>query len=494
MDNINTEKRNMISDTGIYLIAKLLEGIIGIITISSYTYYFSTLAYGQYIKLNTTIQIVSAFSTMWLSQSMYRFYKKYKDENKQEDFYTTSFVIWFVINFAISISCLVSIFYLYSIGFYDFSPLILVMATLSFVFYNTQTILTTTLASSRNTKFNLFLSCFSAIGKLLAIILLVKNFGNNVILIFISNSLIDMTVCILAVIRLKIVSFIKLKKFSKEIFQDFFAYGTPFIGSLLTTTLINNSDRYIIDKEYIAIYVTNYSVVSTLFTMINTGVSRGSVPTIYNIYSRGETEEAYNLVGKMVKYYLIIIVPLIFGILVVSKQVSALLFEAEYVEAHSVMFFVGMALMFSFLTECSNKAFELSKNTKKIFTYSLIGGLTNFILNLIFVPKYGYMVAAYTTLFGYLIYFILSKRASIKTIKWNLGYKFYVKLIGASALMCLLVQILKINFGTSLINMIIYIIIAVVFYFAVSYFDGLLKYEINSVIKILNNYRKRGNK
>ncbi len=494
MNNLNNEKKRMVSDTGIYLIAKFLEGIIGIITISSYTYYFSVLAYGQYSLLNTTIQIVSAFSTMWLSQSMYRFYKSYKDENKLDEFYSTSFIIWFAINFIISASAIASIFYLYKISFYNFSPTILVLATLSFVFFNTQTILTTTLASSQNTKFNLFLSCFSAIGKLGMITMLVTNFGDNVALIFVSNALIDMTVSILAFCKLKVYSYLKFKKYSKEIFHTFFAYGTPFIGSLLTTTLINNSDRFIIDINYLAIYTTNYSIVSTLFTMINTGVSRGSVPTIYSIYSRGEKEEAYNLVGKMVKYYLIVIVPLVFGIFAVSKQVSALLFAPEYVEAHGVMVFVGLALMFSFLTECSNKAFELSKNTKKIFTYSLIGGLTNFILNLIFVPKYGYMVAAYTTLLGFVVYFILSKSQSIKTIQWNLGYKFYVKLIGASALMCLIVELLKINFGTSLINMIIYIIIAIVFYFAVSYFDGLLKYEIDSVIKIVNNYRKRGNK
>ncbi len=493
MEKINSEKKNMISDTGIYLVAKFMEGIIGIITLSSYTYYFSQVAYGRYITINTTIQIVSAFSTVWLSQSMYRFYKSYQEQKKLDEFYTTSFIIWFVINFVISTSTLSCIFYLYRVNSYNFSPYILMIATMSFVFYNTQTILTTTLASSRKTKFNLFLSCFSAFGKLLSITLLVYLFENSIILIFLSNSIIDGTVSLLAFFRLKIFSHIKLKKFSKEIFSSFFAYGTPFIGSILTTTLINNSDRYIIDISYVAIYVTNYSVVSTLFTMINTGVSRGSVPTIYSVFSRGEKEEAYSLVGQLVKYYLIIIVPLVFGILAISKQLSTFLFAPEYSQAHRVMFFVGVALTFSFLTECSNKAFELNKNTKYIFIFSLIGGLTNLILNLIFVPRYGYMVASYTTCIGFIVYFCLSKINSTKIIKWNLGARFYLKVIITSFAMFGIVEILKISFGTSLINMIIYIIIAIAFYFGVSYFNGLLKNEINSIIKLLNNYKKRGN-
>ncbi len=492
MEKINSEKKNMISDTALYLVAKVLEGIIGIVTLSSYTYYFSQVAYGRYITINTTIQIVSAFSTVWLSQSMYRFYKSYQEQKKLDEFYTTSFVIWFVINSIISVSTLSSVFYLYSTNSFNFSPLVLVFATMSFVFYNTQSLLTTTLASSRKTKFNLFLSCFSAFGKLLSITLLVYFFENSIILIFISNSLIDGTVSLLAFCRLKIFSHIKFKKFSKEIFSSFFAYGMPFIGSTLTTTLINNSDRYIIDISYVAIYVTNYSVVSTLFTMINTGVSRGTVPTIYSVFSRGEEEKAYSLVGQLVKYYLIIIVPLVFGILAISKQLSTFLFAPEYAEAHRVMFFVGVALTFSFLTECSNKAFELHKNTKYIFIFSLIGGLTNLILNLIFVPKYGYMVAAYTTCIGFMVYFSLSKINSVKIIQWNLGLKFYVTVISTAFLMFSIVEILKISFGTSLINMIIYIIIAVIFYFGVSYFDGLLKSEIDSIIKLLKNYKKRG--
>lgn len=493
MNTINKEHKNMMSDTFVYLIAKFLEGIIGIVTISSYTYYFNEVAYGQYITINTTIQIVSAFATVWLSQSMYRFYKKYQDEDRMNEFYSTSFVIWFVINLVISASTLVLIFSLHRLGIYDISPFILVIATLSFVFYNTQTILTTTLASSRKTKFNLFISCFSAFGKLISITLLVMNFENSIVLIFISNSLIDMSVSILATIRLKIFSFVKLKSFSKDILQDFLAYGTPFIGSILTTTLINNSDRYIMDIEYVAIYVTNYSIVSTLFTMINTGISRGTVPTIYNVHTRGDVDEAYSLVSKLVKYYLTIIVPLVFGILVVSEQLSALLFPPTYKEAHMVMFFVGLALTFSFLTECSNKAFELNKNTKNIFKYSLIGGLSNLILNLILIPRFGYMVAGYTTLLGFVIYFLLSKYHSVKYIKWNLGKAFYIKVIGTSILMAMIVEVLKLSFGTSFVNMIVYIVIAVVFYFGVSYANGLLKVEIDSILKIINDkYKKRG--
>ncbi len=487
MDNINNEKKNMVSDTFIYLIAKFLEGIIGIVTISKYTHYFSEVAYGRYITINTTIQIVSAFAITWLSQSMYRFFKGYKDENRLEEFYSTSFFTWLVINTIISIVTLVTIFTLLFNGFLDFSPIILILATLAFVFFNTQTILTTTLASNRNTKFNLLLSCFSATGKLISITVLVSLFENSIVLIFISNILIDATVSILACRRLRVFSFIKLKKFSKEIFADFFRYGTPFIGSILTTTLINNSDRYIIDIEFVAIYVTNYSVVSTLFTMINTGVSRGSVPTIYNVFTRGDHDEAYSLVSKLVKYYLCIIVPLIFGVLVVSKQLSGLLFAPSYQEAHMVMFFVSIALTFSFLTECSNKAFELNRKTKNIFIYSLIGGVANFVLNLLLVPKFGYMVAAYTTCLGFMIYFTLSKINSRKYYKWNLGIGFYLKVIFTSLAMAIVVQLLKIKFGTELLNMIIYIIIAVVFYFTISYANGLLRDEIKSVLKIIKN-------
>ena len=47
---------------------------------------------------------------------------------------------------------------------------------------------------------------------------------------------------------------------------------------------------------------------------------------------------------------------------------------------------------------------------------TIIAAATNMVLNLTFIPKYGYIAAAYTTLFSYIIYFLLhmyiSKRLS----------------------------------------------------------------------------------
>ncbi len=58
--------------------------------------------------------------------------------------------------------------------------------------------------------------------------------------------------------------------------------------------------------------------------------------------------------------------------------------------------------------------------------------------------------------------------------------------------MFMLVEFLKINFGTTLINMVIYIIVAVIFYFTTLYLNGLLKNELNEVIKIIKKIKKRG--
>ncbi|MFV0440825.1 MAG: lipopolysaccharide biosynthesis protein [Lachnospirales bacterium] len=489
MENLDTSKKHMFSDTIIYLIAKLIEGVVGIFIVSRYTYYFSEIAYGRYITLNTTIQIVAAFSMLWLSQSMYRFFKEYEEKNKLTQFYTTSFFIWLGVNLIVSSLALTLLIVVNANSTLPLNFEVYIWAIIAFIAYNTQTTLTTTLASSRKTKFNLILSMCSAFGKFFLVILLVYVYEANVVVIFITNATIDTFVSVLAFLRLKIYKYIKIRSLSQRVFKRFIVYGTPFLGSILTTTLINNSDRYIISVEDVAIYVTNYSLVSTLYTMLNTGISRGSVPTIYNVYTKGNKDEAYSLVSQLVKYYLILIVPLNFGIALISKELSTLLFAPSYKEAHFVMVFVSIALTFSFLTECSNKVFELKGETKYIFRYSLIGGLLNFVLNLLFIPKYGYVVACFTTVIGYLTYFLLSKRKSMEYNKWSLGKSFYIKVFGISTLMFIFVSILKTFLGSSLISTIFYVVVAIVFYIVFAYYTGLIKEEVNTV---LNALRKKG--
>ena len=50
---------------------------------------------------------------------------------------------------------------------------------------------------------------------------------------------------------------------------------------------------------------------------------------------------------------------------------------------------------------------QYKKKTVGMAIASVTAALINYALNALFIPKYGYIAAAYTTLFGYLVLFII---------------------------------------------------------------------------------------
>jgi O-antigen/teichoic acid export membrane protein len=64
-----------------------------------------------------------------------------------------------------------------------------------------------------------------------------------------------------------------------------------------------------------------------------------------------------------------------------------------------------MGYVFSDIAEIYNFFLYYSKKVKLFYISFLTTAIVNFILNLILIPKYGYQVAAYTTLTSYIVLF-----------------------------------------------------------------------------------------
>ncbi len=479
----------MAKDTIIYMLAKGTEGIFGIVTISLYTYYFVESDYGRYAVLNTTSQILSMLCIQWLLQSGMRYINDYDVKGKLDAFYSTTFWAWLTTNALFSLVFTILIIGLSALfrnsGFFSDYPVSLMFLMIGvFISYNTSQLLTALLAARRKVKLNLILSMLSIIGRLLALILMVALFGSRIEWIFVSNIIFDAVISIVAVIRLNMIKYISYKNKSKETLKEFFSYGFPLIGNLITTTTLNNSDKYIIQgylgNAEVGIYSPNYTLVSTSFTMISTAVMRGSYPTILRTHSEGKKELTEKLISKAVRNYLLISVPAVTGVWAMAESMTVL-FQESFRSGYKVMFWVALGMLFLGLTEYSNKIWELNSNTKMIFKNSLIGGIVNVVLNLLLIKGYGYIVAAYSTFAGFFVYFLLSKYKSRKYFKWSLGLKTYASILGSSVIMALVLRLLQTYYPPDKVLVFAYIALGALIYVALIVVSGEVKEEINTI-------------
>lgn len=500
MSEHSMKKGTMAKDTIVYMLAKGIEGVVGILTLSAFSHLYLPEQMGQYSNVNIAVTTIGMFAIQWLVQSVLRYINKYDLENEQEKFYTTVFLAWLRANL---ITILVSSFIiiLFKTIFSDilfvkrfisvYNTKILFLGVLTFVTYNTAQLVIAMLAAIRKTKLNLFISAFSVTGKLILTVFLANLFGRNIEWIFVSYCVFDGITSIIGILKLKVYKYVNPKNNSNDILKILKAYGVPLMGNLITTSILNKSDIYIITgylgESAAGIYQTNYSIVASAFTMLSAAIMRGSYPTIVRTWSEGKKELSEKLISEAVRFFLLVSIPAVIGITVLSKTIATVLFESKYVEGNNIMGCVALGMMFLGITEYSIKPWELNARTKSIFYRSLIGGIVNIIINLIFIPVFGYKVAAVSTFFGFLVYFSLAKIGTRNYMKWHLKIAVYFRIVLCSAIMAVFIIFIKSILGMTLFSLML-MVFGGMFIYAVSlYLTGEIKGEINFILTKFKN-------
>lgn len=175
--------------------------------------------------------------------------------------------------------------------------------------------------------------------------------------------------------------------------------------------ILNISDRYIIrlftSESELGIYIPNYGIASAAFTMLTYGLSKGFYPNLLEVWrtERDNLPKVSAMLSAGIKNYVFLALPAALGMILLSQEINSHLIAKSYASGYSVIGIVALGMFFLGLAEYSNKEWELLKDTKPIFWNSLIVALLNLILNFIFIPKYGFVGAAYTTAFSFLFIF-----------------------------------------------------------------------------------------
>jgi len=199
----------------------------------------------------------------------------------------------------------------------------------------------------------------------------------------------------------------KGKCFSNKKFWKYaLAFNIPLIPHYLSGILLASSDRIMIQKlinfETAGIYGIAYQL-SLVVQGVFTGINSALIPYTYKNLSKNEKEPIRNYVNIMlvVVFFVCVLVSL-FG-----PEIIMILATKDYYSAMYVIPPVVLGLYFSFVASLFGNIEFYFKKTKFVTFATCVGAIINIILNLIFIPKYGFISAGYTTLIGYFVIMIL---------------------------------------------------------------------------------------
>ena len=198
----------------------------------------------------------------------------------------------------------------------------------------------------------------------------------------------------------------------------------PMIPHVLAHLILGQSDRVLIDRyigsDAVGIYSFAYSI-GLISQVLLGSLNNAWVPWFYKKMDENDKETIIKVSQKYIAVFSFSIIALIY----ISPELIKIMGPVNYWEASTIIPIVILAYFFQFLyTLLVNIQFYLKKNYF-IPVGTIVAAILNIGLNIYFIPLYGYMAAAYTTLVSYIVLFLMHYFITNHIFKSNV-YKFYL--------------------------------------------------------------------
>ena len=235
--------------------------------------------------------------------------------------------------------------------------------------------------------------------------------------------------------------------FNKEYYWFSLKYSIPVIPHGLSQVVLASSDKIMIENYLGKTEAGLYSFGSNVAGIVR--VTTLSLDNVYGPWFYDQiNQENYSKVKKFSSIYIIMMCAFISLIILLVPEIVFIAGGDKYSSSVYAVIPSVTSMFFTFLYTLPSTVEYFYGKTWIIAASSVFSAILNIILNLIFIPRYGYIAAVYTTLVSYIIYFLIHYLAAyILTRKW-----FFSNIaVLASALVILCVNFLTVWLAEQLI-------------------------------------------
>lgn len=201
--------------------------------------------------------------------------------------------------------------------------------------------------------------------------------------------------------------------YDKEFWKFALKFNIPLIPHYLSLVLLNQSDRVMITSmcgtSDNGLYSVAYSAASLLL-ILNSGITQAMTPWIYSQVEKGDIIIIKRIVTILCALYAVI--DIVFMLL--APEAIFILAGKKYQGAIPVIPLVAASMYLIFLYNMYSIVEFYYEKTKPVMICSTFSACLNLVLNYYYIPRFGFIAAAYTTLACYLINALMH----IMALKW----------------------------------------------------------------------------
>ena len=374
-----------------FLFCSVMQKGISVITTPIFTRLMSTGEYGQFNVFNSWYAISSVIVTLNLSSSVY-LVGLVKFEDREREFSSSLQGLTLIL-------CLVwALVYVPTKSFWNelfqlttlqmLSMIVMIWSTAAFSFWMTE---------QRNRfKYRLLVAVTLAVSVLKPAvgIALVQHARDKVTARIVGLAAVELA-CYTSFF---VVQMARGKRFySSEFWRYAVLFNLPLVPHYLSTVVLASSDRIMVQRmigeSAAGIYSLAYSM-GQLMNMVNDALNKAVSPWIYQRIRAGEEGD----VRRVVYPSIAVVGVMNLALIVVAPELVAIFAPPEYYEAIYVIVPVAINGVFTYMYLCLAPFEFYFEKRAYTTTATLLSALANVGLNLVCIPRFGYVAAGYTTL------------------------------------------------------------------------------------------------
>lgn len=390
--------KKLITNSGIFAVANLGSKILSFLLVPYYTYVLSAEEYGTIDMLMTIISLLLPIISLSIFDATLRF--TMKSGYSKTEIFSLSFWILLVGNFV----------------FLLFAPIMMKIEYIQpyiFIFYML------IILQSINSLLSQFVrgvgevKIFAYNGVLLTIINLILNivfltvFRMGIVGYFISSIIAYLVCNIYLSISVKSWRYLKLNLFDKNLILEMLGYCIPLIPNTLMWWVMNVSDRFMIAAILGVSANGLYAVANKIPTFLTMLHSIFSQAWQLSAIEEGESSDKSLFYTNVFKIFSVLILIATSAILVVVKQIMEQLLAPQYSDSWKYVPFLLLSVVFTSFSSFLGTNYIAMKKTGGILKTSIVGAITNILLNIILIPRVGINGASISTMISFLVVWIV---------------------------------------------------------------------------------------
>lgn len=430
----------------IYALGSFLPALITLLSTAIFTRLLGADKFGRYSLVLGITMLVTAVSVQWLQQSINRYLPAHSSIDAKLKLKNTFIIaVSFVLMTILGLSALA--FPAVNIWLVPWEPyfgagLLLILAT---ILYNP--LLVILQAESRAREYALFTIC-NALLKLifgLCIVYYILPQGYGLILGASLSLIILVPIMWRHAGLASPVSLLNVKaiRSHKPELNHYIAYGLPMVAWFLAENILNTGDRYIIElfrgPSEVGIYSANYSLMTGAIGLLTAPVLLVAHPFLMKSWSAGDKQETARWLSSITEWFSNVGVILVGLVWLFSSDLASLILGAEFHRGHTIMPPVMGGIVLWQMAQYIQKPLEFAARTGLMMTLALIAAFAGVVLDICFVPKFGYVAAAWVTFVSYFLYNAMVGYAGRKILPWRI--RWHIVILTISILMVIFIAI-----------------------------------------------------